>query len=244
MAIRTVTLSTMISEIRFLADVKGLTVRHPDADLTRAINQSIQRFREKVSNIGIKRYLTSASGTFTAGATGDFAFTSLSLSSLSPKCVRVYGLEYTINGRVTHMEEVDFASRNDFQRGDGVKTGRPLAWAQFENETLAILPASDGAYPYTIFYLPALADLVSSNDTFDGIAGWELWIQWDVLAKLITRDKYGQEYALCAQERELVWADIERGASPTGQRGPVKRYDARELRGARLRRYRKWEGEA
>lgn len=237
---RTVRLDAMRNEIRWLADVKGLTVRHSDTDLNRAINQSIQRLRLKVSNKGIRNYLTNSAGTLTVGPTSPFAFTVIDLASLNP--VRVFGLDVTVQGRIRSLEEVDFASRNDFQSGDrgtSPTTDVPLAFAVYQNTKLAILPASNGAYAYTAWYLPTLADLTADADTFDGVAGWELWVQWDVHVKLINRDKYGQDYALAVQEREMAWADIEANSNPVKTGNVVKRYDARGLRGDSLMRRRR-----
>lgn len=238
---RTVTLTVLLGEIRWLADAKGLTVRHSDADITRALNQSIQRFREKVSNRGIRHYLTHTTGTLSQGPTSPFAFTVLDLSAASPGIVRVFGVDITYQSRIISLEQVDFESRNDFQRGYQASASAdvPEAWANYQTNRLAILPCSNGAYPYTVWYLPVLADLVNGSDTFDGISGWELWLQWDVLVKLINRDKYGADYAMAVQERELVWQDIERNASPVKRGGVVRRYDARGIRAdQRMRRRR------
>ena len=236
---RTVSLSTLRGEIRWLADVKGLTVRHLDTDLNRAINQSIQRLRLKVSNRGLRNFLTHSTGTLTQGATSPFAFTLLDLSAVSPNVVRVYGLDISYQGRLVSLEQVEFESRNDFQRGDfgtSPQTGVPIAWAVYQTSRLAILPASNGAYSYTVWYLPVLADLAADGDTFDGVAGWELWVQWDVHVKLINRDKYGQDYALAVQEREAAWADIEANCNPVKSGGPIRRYDARGMRHDQLGR--------
>lgn len=236
---RTVSLSTMRGEIRWLADVKGLTVRHQDSDLNRAINQSIQHFREKVSNRGIRHYLTHTTGTLTSGATSPFAFTVLDLAAASPAVVRVYGVDINYQGRIVSLQQVDFDSRNDFQRGDNQPTGIPVAWANYQTARLAILPASNGAYPYAVWYLPLLADLTLDADTFDGINGWERWIQWDVHVKLINRDKYGQDYMLAVAERDRAWADIEANCNPVKSGGVVRRYDARGLRGDQILRRRR-----
>ena len=97
---RTVRLDTLRGDIQWIADTKGLTVRHTSADLNRAINQSIQRFREKVSNRGIRHFLTHSAGTLSAGATSPFPFTVLDLAALSPSVVRVFGIDITYQGRV------------------------------------------------------------------------------------------------------------------------------------------------
>lgn len=226
---RTVTLSVLRDEIRFLADAQGTSAiaRHGNTDLNRAINQSIQRFREKVSNHGFRHYLVHATGSLTPGATSPHSFGQLDLSALSPSVVRVYRMTIMVNGRPKRLESVDLDNADDFF-GD-VATGVPEAFATFRDK-VAVMPAPNAAYVYVIWYLPVLADLSLDADVFDGVAGWEAWVQWDVLTKLIQRDTSPALYQMAATERDLVWADIEKGANPVGGQKPVRRIDVRGLR--------------
>lgn len=238
---RTATLTVLLAQVRYLGNIQGMTARHPDADLTRAINQSIQHFREKVSAHGVRNYLVSTTGTITAGATSPYSYTELDLSAKSPAIVRVFGLDITIQGRVIPLEQIDFDSRNDFQDWGTVSlTREPLAYANVSQAKLAIFPASNGTYPYTCWYLPVLADLVSGSDTFDGVVGWEEWVVWDVLLKILQRDEYAAIVAQATAERDRVWADIERNCNPVKSGGIVRRVDSRSLREDRLRRRASW----
>jgi hypothetical protein len=238
---RTVTLTNLLAQVRYLGNIQGMTARHTDSDLTRAINQSIQHFREKVSAHGVRNYLTHATGTLSVGATSPFAFTVLDLSAVSPAIVRVFGLDITVQGRVVPLEQIDFDSRNDFQ--DWTATTllqEPVAYANYQQARLAIFPASSGAYPYTVHYLPVLADLTSGFDTFDGVVGWEEWVACDVLLKVLQRDEYAAIVAMANDMRDRVWADIERNCNPVKSGGIVRRIDSRELRNNRLRRRASW----
>lgn len=238
---RTATLTVLRDQIRALSDTQGLTARHTNADLLRAINQSIQHFREKVSAHGSKNYLTHATGTLTVGATSPFAFGVLDLSALSPNVVRVYGIELTVNGIVRPLEQVDFDSRNDFQQAEGgTNRGEPVAFANYQKARVAILPASDAAYPYTVWYLPVLADLVADADTFDGFQGWEEWVAWDVLIKLLQRDQYPQLYQTATMERDAIWQTIEKMCNPVRSGGIIRRVDSRGLRTNRLHWRNRW----
>lgn len=240
---RTVRWDTLRSQIQYLADAQALTARHTPADLLRAGNQSIQHFREKVSATGSRNYLVNSNGTTASGPTSPFAFTVLDLGAATPAVVRVFGLDMLIDGRVIPLEHVGFESRNDFQDivwGSGNFTGQPMAFANYQQAKLAIFPATDAVYNYTAWYLPVLADLVADSDTFDGVVGWEEWVAWDVLIKMIQRDQYPQAYATAERERDRLWADIERNCNPAKTGGLVRRVDTRELRLDRFRRRGNW----
>ncbi len=197
---RTRSLANLRADIRWQADCQGLTVRHVDADLTRAINQSIQRFRELVSSSQSAHYLVSAAKTTTAGATAPYPFQVLDLSSETPAVARVYSVDVTIQGDVVPLTPEQFSARADYQS----RSGPPVAFASITSYKLALLPAPDAAYPLTIWYLPVATELLADGDLFDGIAGYEEWVTWDVVVKLIQRDQYPQMYQTCTNERETL----------------------------------------
>jgi hypothetical protein len=210
---RTRTLTNLLADIRFLADAQGLTSRHDDTNLTRLLNQSIQRFREKVSATGINHYLVHATGTLTVGPLSPFHWGSLDLSAVSPNVVRVYGLDLRIDGNRWHScDGIEFTRRHEYQDQTGARNGITIAFANYQTAKLALFPPPAGAYTYVAWYLPVLADLAGASDTFDGVAGWEEWLYWDVLIKLINRDQYPQAYEMAASERERVWADVQKAS--------------------------------
>jgi hypothetical protein len=216
---RTVSLLQLRTDIADQCDFSTSTSgRYTPTLLNRLINQSIQRFRERISATGSTRFLVSATGSIARGTTGTYAFQTLDLSALSPSVVRVYGLDITVGGRVVTLAHRPFAEHNEFIT-DQTMTGQPIAWAEFQTRSLAILPAPDATYPYTVWYLPVLADLVGDGDTFDGVAGWEVWVMWDCVCQLIARDQYEAAYTQAIAERDLAWADIQRSATRVTQAG-------------------------
>jgi hypothetical protein len=209
---RNVTLSTLRDDIANQVDVTvGASGRYTPTYLTRLVNQSIQRFRERVSSEGMAHFLVSTTGTLTAGATSPYSFSELDLSSVSPSVVRTYGVDITVNGCIVSLAHRPFTERND--HGGPQNTGIPRAWMHYQTRKLAIAPAPDSAYAYAVWYLPVLADLSADGDTFDGVAGWEEYVVWDVCLRLITRDQYATAHALFTQNLERTWQDILRGAS-------------------------------
>lgn len=211
----------MRADVRWLADTQSLTLRHTDSDLNRAINQSIQRFRELVSSHSINHYLVSVTKSTTAGATSPYPFQVLDLSAESPLVTRVYSVDATVTGTVIPLVAEQFSARADYQ---GIP-GPPAAFASMTTYKLAILPAPDSVYQLVIWYLPQLTDLSADGDTFDGIAGYEDWITWDVLLKLIQRDQYPQLYQTATAERDRIKADMIHALGGVNQRSVGVRRD-------------------
>lgn len=206
---RNATLSQLRTDVANQCDfVSGAATRYTPALLTRLINQSIQRFRERVSATGMTHFLVSSSGTL-SGPTAPYAFEVVDLSSLSPSVVRTYGFDVTIQGVVRTLPFRPFEERNEYS---DLGPGIPIAWSQYQTRTLAVMP-SRGGDPYTIWYLPVLADLVNDSDTFDGVSGWENWVVWDVVCQLAARDQYDVAMKQFTFLRDGIWEDITRSAT-------------------------------
>ena len=217
---RNITLLQLRTDIRWQSDQVGASLRHTDTQLSRAINQSIQRFRARLSNEGSFNYLEPATGTLTVGATSPYSFRVLDLSAVSPSVVRTYGADITVDGVVHSLLHVPFAARNDY--GGPNNTAVPIAWAHYQTRKIAILPAPDGAYAYVVWYLPVLADLSVDGDTFDGVAGWEDYIVWDVVQRLIVRDQFPQAYAMAVAFAMDIWKDILNSATRVTNAGGAR----------------------
>jgi hypothetical protein len=219
---RTRTLANLRADVRWQCDQEGATLRHTNAAIDRALNQSIQRFRLKISrDAGLAFYLTKATGTTTAGA----------VSTVEPYTSLVHGvtnlvwiksLSLNANGEVTPLEQVPHDAIWEFQNGG--RTGVPRAFTSNDLTTILLLPASSGAYPYVLWYLPAGTDLSADGDTFDGIAGWEDWIVFDVCTKLLLRDEHEEQLGVFEGYKTQIWEDIARSAQ-RGRAGPHKRID-------------------
>lgn len=230
----------MRADVRWLADVQSLTLRHVDADLNRAINQSIQRFREMVSTNAINHFLVSSTQTTTVGATSPYPFQVLDLSAINPNVVRVYAVDATIHGNVIPLSPEQFSARADYQGTYQRLTGQPAAFANMTTYKLALLPAPDAVYSLVVWYLPVIADLVADGDTFDGIAGYEEWITWDVLVKLIQRDQYPQLYSTATNERDTLKRDMIHALGGVNQRSVGRRRDTVGERQANRNRSTRW----
>lgn len=187
--------------------MQGVTLRHTDADLTREVNQAIQRFREWVSERGSPLYLTPHNAVLTIGPTSPYAWRELDLSALTPLMVRPYRVDVTIQGRVEQLQAVSFDERTEYQGATGPENGFPVAWIHYGYK-IGILPPPDSAYAVTVWYLPLFTD-ISGSGTFDGIAGWEEWLRWEVLCRVVVRDDKPQLFQFAIDERKRLRDEIE-----------------------------------
>ena len=147
---RNVTLSQLRTDVAAQCDFSiGTAGRYTPTLLNRIINQSIQRFRERISNEGMTHFLVPASGTMPAGATSSYAFQTLDLSALNPSMVRSFGVDIAIGGVVRTLAHRPFTERNEYTLGPTM-TGTPIAWAHFQTRSIAIMPAPDAPYPYSL----------------------------------------------------------------------------------------------
>ncbi len=241
---RTRTVTEMIADVRYRANIEGETARHPDANLQRLINESWQELRELVSDAGYPFYLKAKSGTLTVGAMTPDAVSDATMKAgfgtlpLPADCLRVYGVDLQIDGALVELEPLAFERRNAYQSGS-TREGKPIGFYPYdmgvESTTsvtagsLAIMPAPNSAYKYTLWYLPVWTD-ISSTSVFNGFSGWEQWVIWDVTVKVTARDNDRQKIFEIAQ--------IERGreqarllSSATAQKaGPRRIHDVRSRR--------------
>lgn len=244
--------SRKISELedmcRWQADQQNAELRHTSADLRRAMNQSIQHFRERISDNGHPYFLTNYCSKLTPGSAPDpagtgavFAWGLIDTSPIDPAVARIYGLDITVNGVNEELDAVEFRERNHYQFGNN-ETTIPVAFFGYDETRIGILPPPDRDYPYTLWYLPVLPELLADDDEFNpGLPGAEEWIVWDVMVKLLNRDNYPRLLPIAIGEREGLMVDILHRASKHQRTGPPKRIDTRgRTRNKRWYFYRHW----
>jgi hypothetical protein len=233
---RNVSLGQLRADVQNQADIAGATVRNVATLLNRYINQSIQRFRERLSTEGAQHFLVSSTKSVTAGATSPYPFKELDLTSESPSVVRVFGIDVTLpSGDIRSLIQVPFTQRDNY--GGPIAKGAPDAWANYQTAKCAIFPPPDTTYSLQVWYLPVLADLASDSDTFNGIAGWEDYITWDVVCRTIVRDQYPQAFQMAMAYRDDYWRDILSSATKvTSAGGAVIGRDTMGRRGLHVTR--------
>lgn len=209
----------------------------PDSTLDDWINESIQDLRLELSNDEVEYHMTVASGTLTQGVVSGTAHGSLDLPL---DCFAVYGLDITVDGQLVNVPPMSFAERNDYQSGitkTGVPSGFHIMNAGTESAAtvsagkVILAPAPDASYSYRLWYLPAWTDLADDAHVFNGIAGSEQWVIWDVCAKVAMRinDAKAQD-AIATRERDIAMRRIRATLKRMNRAGPVRRRDSRAER--------------
>ena len=233
---RTRTMAQLVADVRFRSDTEGLTARHTDAAIGRLINESWQAMREYLVDHGEPAYLKQATGNLTAGVLAGTSFGSLALPA---DAVRVFGLSVLVSGSYVNLDPLPFSARND-ESTPGVPRSFFIYNLGVESTTtvtpgrIALFPAPDAAYTYSLWYLPAWADIdVTANPTyvFDGVAGWEQCVIWDCVVKIAARDDdMRNTYAIAVQEREMAKTALKAAATSHQRAGAMRRGDTRGRR--------------
>lgn len=231
-----VTLATVLATIRRRADIISMTARHPDADLVVDINDSWQALREKVSEAGGGFYLKPTTiTTMTVGlATG-----STGGSIPWPTgATRIYGIDlYVTSSDIRVLAPIGWHERANTVDMFGQNAGPPRGFAVGsvgdESTTsvgagvIYLYPAPDKAYQYVIWYVPTWTPIAAANTTyvFNGVAGWDEWVVWDVACKVFLRDGFLDKMQMAEQMREKVWTERILAATRTQRALPTKRID-------------------
>lgn len=232
---RTRTLAQLRADVQYRADIVPGSQRHPDANINRLINESWQKMRVLVSDNGHQLYLKASSGNLTPGLTSPYAFGTLALPT---DLIQLYAVDVSVTSTdVRSLDVISFTERNEWRSVYGSQVGVPTACHIFNvgtestttvtAGTLMIAPAPDLAYAYTLWYLPSWTDVSTDANVFNGYAGWEEFVIWDVVLKLAARDNDMQNTAAIAQgERAAALEAMLKVANAVQRVGPATRVDA------------------
>ncbi len=204
------TLLQLRTRIREEADCTDSGTRHTSTYINTCINESWQALREMVSAAGDLTYIANTS---TSTGVGPDTGKAYGLLAMPATAVRIHAIDLTFaTNDIRSLDPVSFNERNEYHNR-GIYTGTPVNFAIFNigvesgasvgNGWIALLPAPDRVYPVTIYYLPSWTDLSNDAHVFDGYAGWDDWVCWDVVCKIATKDSDMQKvYGMAAQERQ------------------------------------------
>jgi hypothetical protein len=225
------TLAEIRHDVRVTADIVNQLNRHSDEQLRRWINESIQRFRAKVSSL-CDYYLAPLSGNVAAG-NGRVLHTVH--PSTGSGIAHVSHIDVLYNGRYQTVYPLSTSERNDWGGPGAAATQSARGVPQYYTisggsaPSITVYPTPDAAYSLVLWVVPTLTDL-ANNDVFDGVQGCEDWVRWDVSAKVGVRDKNVELYQMASTERESVWREIQTVIRQQSDRGPGRRVDTRGRR--------------
>lgn len=205
----------MEDAVRWQADQEEAELRHTSAHIRRIINQSAQRLRLSVSAVGDPYFLVNHSGKITpgrapdpTGSTGSFPWGLIDTSVVEPEILKTYGVDLKIGTTIISLDHVTFSERLNFQDRDGVGD-TPVAFFEYNEKAIGLLPIPDTSYDYTLWYLPVMPELTGDNDILNcGPAASDEWIVWDCLWKLLARDNYPRLLQVAQATKAELMADI------------------------------------
>jgi hypothetical protein len=245
---KSVTLATLIAEVRSRADIESQTARHTDTQLIWWINRAWQMLRLKLTKDGVTPMFLkwSTPAAMTAGVKAGYSFGELSLPA---DAAEVFAIDVTISGNeIQSLLPCDLGQRNEYRNQFGEATGIPRTfWVEdvgLESTTtlsqghIALLPAPDRAYTYSIGYVPHWVDITNTTYVFNSVANYDEWVIWDVVQTVAARDNDMQGTASIAfAKQQAVWNDLV-SSSRIQRVGPVARVDvARQMRSQARRRF-------
>ncbi len=243
--------SAIIAEMQYRGDIEGQDDRHTPAALLRSFNDSAQKFRTKITDMGFEWFLelsTPAPLLTTAAATGE-TYTELPWPL---NVARVFGIHVLLQPNVwVTLKPIGIQGIRDFQYnansigfgGFGGAQGMPVAFALQQApfglvavETagkIIIAPRPTQARPYRLVYLPVMTPLIAT-DTFNCQESHAEWIIWDMIVKSAARDNDAREtYKIAYEERRGIEDMFSKMAMRTNMAGPFepRRADFSEMSG-------------
>ena len=175
---RTVTLSSLESQVRQRSDTESLTARFPQSEVWEYINQSWAELYNKLVQSGQEFYLSSYSFT-TSNGVSDYA--------LPSDFYLDKGCDTTISGQLYVLDRWQWEEREQYDQLITWMPGLPFAYA-IMGSNVSLRPVPGGVYTVRLWYYPAPQRMVLGTDVIDCLAGFEEYIVASAAAKILAKD--------------------------------------------------------
>lgn len=211
--------SAIIAEAQYRFDIQGQDDRHPPANLLRSFNDSAQKFRTMITDMGFEWWLTFTAPqalSLTAQATGE----TFSEESWPIDAARIYGVHVLIQSNLwVPLMPIGIQGIRDYQGNVNALGFSGLSGSSFPQAfalrrapfgaaavetagSICIVPLPTVARQFRLVYLPVFAPLLTT-DTFNAAESHVEWILWDMGIKIASRDNDAKgTYAVATRERE------------------------------------------
>jgi hypothetical protein len=197
----TKTLEEMRLRARLLADMENSEFLK-DSEWNDNINDSCKRLYNKLVDVfGQEYYATTDTSTSTVASTAyydlpeDFFFLlDLMLDD---------GSSY-VNPETFELKERAILMAH---QANGVGSIHSVRYRLSQNR-LELRPAPDGVFTVTYTYVPTFAELSSDSATFDGINGWERWVELDAAITALTKEE--SDPSSLAAKQAVIGGEIDR----------------------------------
>jgi hypothetical protein len=229
-------LTDMRDEVRRFSDTESKTIRHPSATLTQMLNESLTRLREMVSRNGHSYYVNATPYVSAVDIGTPYQDEILGDAAIGAKHGRLFALLLKDGDEYWQLDEFTDAELAFWK---SQPQGRPVVFRiRGRTDTgggeieIELYPAPDRAYVSEAIFLLEHTPLVADEDLFDDPFAWSEWACADAAQKVCLKDNDRDRFAMLAQKKTEIEAEIER-AAPKHQRVRVTR--RRDTRSHRIR---------
>lgn len=185
-----------------------------DTELFALINASGRLWHGKIVQAIPERFET----------TQDITSDGTSTVALPTGHYKTLGVRYVENGESYPLDRVQYQERWRYKE-DGTATHAVAYYLKSTNLHLLPAPASGKSYKHD--YVPGWTDLDDDADTVDGFAGWEQWIVYDVVIKLLGKEESHASMDRWRAERDRIDAEMMAMAQDREAANPMRVVDVR-----------------
>lgn len=227
------TLAQLRAELRYLGDAEGLTARHPDADLTRRLNQAVRSYRAMVTANGLPYFIqTTTAATLTGTTLTGEAYSTVPFPTNAEQILGVdvslgsasgladwYPLQY-----ITWQARRNTLWSPSLPRHFAIKAvpqANPADLDAVLPGVIAIFPACESG-EYVVHYIDSYVDMAADADLLVALPDACDWVVWHAVADLAARDDDQKEtYVVSVQKKAEAEQRLLASAGRVQSSGPI-----------------------
>lgn len=216
---RTVTLASLQNRVLWRANMEGTTFITTE-ELTHYINSGIAELYDIVLTSYGDEYYDSTQTVTTTSGTAAYA--------LASDFYKLNYVDATINGRTINLSKYNKEERNLFLTGTGWSTLDPIYYRLTGGTTtssgsITFIPTPAGAYTVTLHYTPAPPRLADPTESYDGIAGWDDYVEICAAIKCLQKEE--SDVSILMEEKQRLMTRIQGAAPARDLSGPERIHD-------------------
>ena len=123
------------------------------------------------------------------------------------------------------VDNFNFAERNRYNYQAALVRIFPLVKYRVFGSNLKLIPQTNAAGLYQLWYVPKCPELVADSDEFDGISGWEDYVVVDAAIKMLQKQE--DDVSVLVAQKEALKMRIEAMAADRDAGTPERITDAR-----------------
>ncbi len=205
------TLAQLRTITRQLADIEEQEDAFPESEVDARINEGLKRTRGKLIRVG-------AVSLFSSEDTSITTTSGTALYTLPTDFQYLLGVVADDGGNYAQLEpweDQDYAEVLQYGQSSGGSSVYHLKY-QLRPTQIEFRPTPTAAYNITLRYIPTFTELDAASDTFDGVAGWELYAC--TCAAIDLKQKGEEDVTALLQKKEALAAEMQQLA-PNRDRG-------------------------